>query len=428
MSAIRRKDNKGRVLNENEFQKADGRYEYRYRDCNDVLRSVYSWRLTESDRLPKGKRECKPLRELEVELSKAEIDEIDVFTARHTTLNEYFELNMANRNLRKTTRNNYIYMYNTYVRNGLGMRALTNFKPSTFKTFYNDLITVHNFKPNSMEVLHTILHPIFEDAVEDGLIKVNPTTGAMKKVRKSKDWVKTPKREALTLEQQKAFMGYINDHSTYKKWVRVFTFFFGTGLRVSEFCGLTWDNCNFRNNTITVEKNLVYRPVYEFDSVKGEIKKDVGELKTMSSERVIPMFTEVRNALLAEKERQERERIVPTEICGVSNWVFLNRYHSPFLPASINRAIDRIVADYNREEKGKARAEKREPLLLPKFTAHIMRHTFCTRLCENEPRVKIIQDIMGHSSIRTTMDIYNTVSEKLKRDSIHSLQGNFFIA
>lgn len=58
MSITIRKDNKGRVLNENEFQKSDGRYEYRYRDLNGKSRSVYSWKLTASDRLPKGRREC----------------------------------------------------------------------------------------------------------------------------------------------------------------------------------------------------------------------------------------------------------------------------------------------------------------------------------------------------------------------------------
>lgn len=429
MSTIRRKDNKGRVLNENEFQKADGRYEYRYRDLNGTFRSIYSWKLTDSDRLPKGKRECRPLRDMEYELTKAEIDEIDVYTAKTTSLNDYFDKYMETKSdLRQTTKNNYIYMYNSHIRKDLGNRKLADFKYSTILKFYKDLIYVKKFKPNSMEIFHTILHPIFDTAVEDGVIRTNPTKKAMKKIRELDEFKKKPKRASLELAEQKAFMDYISNHKTYKKWVGVFTFFFGTGLRVSEFCGLTWDNCDFQNRTIKVEKNLIYRPYYEHDATKGTIKKDVAKLKTMNSYRLIPMFDEVRNALLEEKARQERNHITPQEICGVSNWTFLNRYNTPFLPASINRAIYRIVGDYNKEETEKAKSENRTPVLLPKFSAHIMRHTFCTRLCENEPRVKIIQEIMGHSKIETTMEVYNTVTDKLKQDSFHSLQGKFFIA
>ena len=429
MSINRRKDNKGRVLNENEFQRTDGRYEYRYYDGNGVFRSAYSWKLTESDRLPKGKRPCKPLREIERELTKAEIDCIDVYTAEHTSLNDYFDKYIeAKSNLRQTTKNNYIYMYNSHIRNDLGNRKIANFKYSTILTFYRDLIYKKGFKPNSMEILHTILHPIFDTAVEDGLIRMNPTKKAMKKIRELDEFKNRPERRSLELSEQKAFMEYISNHKTYKKWVGIFTFFLGTGVRVSEFCGLTWDNCDFNKGIITIEKNLIYRPKYEFNSVNGKIGKDIAELKTTSSHRVIPMFDEVRNALLEEKKRQEQKGITPQEICGVNNWTFVNRYNAPFLPASINRVIDRIVEDYNKEETEKALKENREPVLLPNFSAHIMRHTFCTRLCENEHRVKIIQEIMGHSGIETTMDIYNTVTEKVKQESFQELQGKFFIA
>lgn len=429
MSTIRRKDNKGRVLNENEFQKSDGRYEYRYYDANNNFRSIYSWRLTDSDRLPKGKRECKPLREMIKEITKAEIDDIDVYMAEHTSLNEYFDKYMKTKSdLRQSTKNNYIYMYNSHIREDLGNRKLAKFKYSTILTFYKQLIYEKKFKPNSMEIFHTILHPIFETAVEDGIIRVNPTKRAMKKIRELDEFKKKPKRDSLELEQQKAFMNYIRNHKTYKKWNGVFTFFFGTGVRVSEFCGLTWDNCDFKHNTIKIEKNLVYRPQYEQHSTTGKSKKDVADLKTITSHRIIPMFDEVRTALLEEKERQEQNGIKGQEICGVSNWVFLNRYNAPFLPASINRAIERIVLEYNKEETEKAKGENRDPLLLPKFSAHIMRHTFCTRLCENEPRVKIIQEIMGHASIETTMDIYNTVTQKLKQETFQTLQGKFYIA
>ena len=58
------------------------------------------------------------------------------------------------------------------------------------------------------------------------------------------------------------------------------------------------------------------------------------------------------------------------------------------------------------EEIINAKKENREPLILPDFSCHHLRHTFCTRLCENESNLKVIQTIMGHKNIETTMDIY----------------------
>ena len=67
------------------------------------------------------------------------------------------------------------------------------------------------------------------------------------------------------------------------------------------------------------------------------------------------------------------------------------------LPVEVNRAIHLVIAEYNQEETAKAKKEKREAFLLPDISAHHLRHTFCTRLCENETNLKVIQSIMGHA-------------------------------
>ena len=72
-----RKDTKNRNLLPGEYQKSDGRYEYRYTDVNGAQRSVYSWTLTQTDRAPAGKSSPKYLRELEREIAKDLQDEID---------------------------------------------------------------------------------------------------------------------------------------------------------------------------------------------------------------------------------------------------------------------------------------------------------------------------------------------------------------
>lgn len=74
------------------------------------------------------------------------------------------------------------------------------------------------------------------------------------------------------------------------------------------------------------------------------------------------------------------------------------------------------MTDYNAKELIRAKRESREPVILPKFSSHIARHTFCSRLCENETNVKVIQQVMGHRDIRTTLDIYAEISENRTRE------------
>ena len=93
------------------------------------------------------------------------------------------------------------------------------------------------------------------------------------------------------------------------------------------------------------------------------------------------------------------------------------------IPGTINAALYTIQKDYNLEEESTAKRDGREPLYLPKFSVHVLRHTFCTRLCENESNVKVIQEVMGHASIVTTMNIYNEATMDAKRESFEKLNG-----
>ena len=91
------------------------------------------------------------------------------------------------------------------------------------------------------------------------------------------------------------------------------------------------------------------------------------------------------------------------------------------------RAFRRIYRAYNKEETLKAMEEHREPILLPHFSCHHLRHTFCTRYCEVEPNARIVQEVMGHSNIITTMNIYAEVTESTKHESLERCQNNFMI-
>lgn len=105
------------------------------------------------------------------------------------------------------------------------------------------------------------------------------------------------------------------------------------------------------------------------------------------------MMQQVYDVLKDEYERQEEERFCEKNVDGMTNFVFTNRFGMPHNPAAVNRAIKRIVDAHNAEEEVKAKKERRELIMIPKFSCHIFRHTFASRFCENETNVKVIQKV-----------------------------------
>lgn len=413
-----RQGNKGRNLWKGEYQKPSGIYEYRYTDALGKTHSVYSRRLTQTDKVSPEKQDEPCLRELERQIERDRQDGINTALAEKLTLNAFFEDYINNKpGLKQSTRTNYKYMYKKYVSDSLGLKKISQIKYSDILKFYNYLITDIGFKPRSMEVLHTILHPIFTIAVRDGYIRTNPTDGAMTEIKNSHN-CENGKRHALTEVQQSAFMNYISGSQKYSHWLPLFTVFLGTGCRVGELIGLRWEDCDFENKLININHNLIYRL-----QDNGKCEFHITNPKTQAGIRVIPMLNEVKAALLKERKTQEKTGFNETVIDGYRGFIFKNRFGTVFSPHLINRAIDRIIKDYNSDETVKAKSENRDPLLLPHFTVHNLRHTFCTRFCENETNLKIIQEIMGHSDIKTTMDIYNEATLDKKKESFINLEG-----
>ena len=115
------------------------------------------------------------------------------------------------------------------------------------------------------------------------------------------------------------------------------------------------------------------------------------------------------------------------EVDGMSGFVFCNRFGNLHNPQAINRAIKRITENHNSEEIVKAKKENRPAVIIPHFSCHHLRHTFCTRFCENESNVKVIQAVMGHKNIETTLDIYAEVTDAKKTESIENLSRNLKI-
>lgn len=171
-----------------------------------------------------------------------------------------------------------------------------------------------------------------------------------------------------------------------------------------------------------INHNLVYRVQED-----GTCTNHVNSPKTKAGIRIIPMIDEVFDAFLEEYQYQKVIGFCTDEIDGYSGFVFCTGDGKVYLPNAINRTIRSICADYNKEEESKAKEENRDPVLLPKFSCHILRHTFCTRFCENETNLKVIQEIMGHADISTTMDVYAEATQEKKKESMTSLQSALLV-
>ena len=272
-----------------------------------------------------------------------------------------------------------------------------------------------------MDNVHTVVHPSLQLAVRDGLIVNNPSDSAMTEIKRSKLW-DAPKRRALTIPQQKAFMNYLESDRDYEGWLPIITVLLGTGMRIGECLGLRWEDLDFENRMISVNHNLTERP----DS-KGECRKHIQTPKTDAGTRTIPMIQEVFDAFLAEYEIQKCLGFCEAEIDGYSGFVFSTATHTVYSAAAVNNAIHRAVKAYNDKEEREAKKEGRMPVVLPDFSAHHLRHTFCTRLCENETNLKVIMDIMGHADISTTMDIYAECTKEKKKQVMTNIEGCIII-
>lgn len=404
--AERRKDTKGRVLKENETQRPDGTYSYRWRTANGKRNAVYGRTLEE-------------LREKEQKVLRDKSDGIKT-NAQNVTLNDIFDLWVnIKRGLKDNTFQNYIYMYEQFVRDYLGTVKITKLKRSDIRRFYNYLIDERGLKVSSVDNIHTVLHQVVALAVEDEYLRTNVSDNALKELKQSRN-LYTEKKRSLTTQEQKIFLDYLKKNPMYQHWYPIFSLMLGTGLRVGEATGLRWEDVDFENNIISINHTLVY-----YNHSKGGCYFGINTPKTRAGERTIPMIDSVREALLQEKENQIMQGIeCKVTVDGFTNFIFINRFGNVQHQGTLNKALRRIIRDCNQDILDNANNSQIE-VLLPRFSCHILRHTFTTRLCESGINIKVIQSVLGHADISTTLDIYADVTKDLKNAEM--LSFNDFI-
>ena len=402
-----RKDNKGRVLRLGEYQRHDKTYEYRYTDPFGKRRGIYADTLQE-------------LRKEEDKLLRDQLDGLDIYSGGEATVNFLFDRYIKMKtNLRNSTLANYKYMYKKFVRDSFGKKKIVEVKYSDVLQFYNHLITDCGLKIETVDNVHSTLHPAFQLAVRDNIIRRNPTDGVMATIKKGRTRVKTT-RHALTLEQQRTFMNYVAESPFFCDWLPLFTVMLGTGCRVGELVGLRWEDLDFENKLISINHSLTYYP-QDGEDKKRTCSFAVSLPKTEAGIRTIPMLPQVENALIDQKKQNSFDGRVSETIDGMTDFIFLTGNNRVITPRQINDVIKRIVKACNEAEAKKAADENREAVVVPHFSNHYLRHTFCTRFCESEPNVKVVQSVMGHANISTTLDIYTDVTENKKSEAMMKL-------
>ena len=406
-----RKDNKGRLLRAGEsYNSKRELYVFTYTDYLGKRHYKYS-------------KDLVSLRKKEEQIKKDQLDGIDSYLAGNVDLNYLFDRYMAVReDLRVTTKANYEAAYDRYVRNALGKVKLSEIKYTQIVLFYIDLMKTRGIHIGTIEYIQRMIRPSLQIAVRDDILRSNPADGVIQLVKKKTQCDGMNVRHALTIEQQRAFINYIRETPLYERWYCLFMVLIGTGIRVGELCGLRWQDIDFEKRQLSVNHALYY-----FGGKKntGPSRWIVTDTKTDAGHRIIPLVEAVYLALLEEKKNQEKYGVCcHTEVDGMSGFIFYNRFFEVPVPESINREITRIVERYNLEEEVIAKKAKREPVLLPPFSCHHLRHTFCTRLCEADMHIKVIQSIMGHKDIHTTLDIYSEVTEWKKQISVNEAFNN----
>ena len=380
-------DNKGRILCTGERQRPeDNRYLYRYFDSTGKRRIIYALTLSE-------------LREKEKQIQRDLQDGIDI-SRSDMTLNQLFQMYMDNKtDLRESTRCNYISVWNNGLKDSvLGNMKIAQIRQIHIRSFYSELVK-KGLSANMVKLYHNLIYPALELAGDSDIIRKNPAKDAKKGIGGTKK-----ERTAMTIAEQGKLLDFIKGSDRYRIYYPMMVFALSTALRVGELTGLRWSDVDLKENIIHIRQQLIYR------NLGDGCRFHVQDLKTEAGRRDIPLTASARKSLIRQKElslllgsKQKKE------IDGITDFVFLNSLGNPYATNAINFMLKNMVDAYNRAEREAAGREKREAEPLPHISAHILRHTACTRLAESGIDPKTLQYIMGHSSIAVTMDIYNHV-------------------
>lgn len=343
----KRRDNKGRILRTGESQRKDGRYAYKYIDAFGKQQFVYSWKLVATDKTPAGKRELPALRDKIKEISRDLEDGIDTIGKKMTVCQLYAKQNGLRKNVKHGTKKGRDYLMGLLQDDPFGMKSIDAVKQSDAKEW---------------------------------AIRMSEKGFAFQTISNFKRSLKA----ALTAKQEESLLAFMEQDTVYRKYRDEVIILLGTGLRISEFCGLT-TALDFKNRQINVDHQLLR---------DADIGYYIETPKTKNGIRQIPMSEEVYQAL--KRVLKNRGNAAPFSVEGYKNFLFLKNDGMPKVSANYDSMLKGLVKKYNKQNKEQ----------LPNITPHILRHTFCTRLANAGMNPKALQYIMGHANITMTLNYY----------------------
>lgn len=364
----KRRDTKGHVLNRGESQRKDGSYQYRYTTANGKRQTVYASDLNS-------------LRVKEKEIADSLHKGIDYAAGSITVRDMVKKYLFLHRGLKQSTKEWHEQMIKLLDYDGFGDRAIKNIKVSDAQAWLG-MLSENGKSYSSLSGLKGILKPAFELACRENVISSNPFAFKITEIAAND----SRERHALTLAEQQTWLDFVKNDPSYAVYYDWFVILLGTGLRISEFCGLTMHDIDWQNQKIHVQRQLLRdkdRRLY------------TSSLKTQKGKRDIPMTEDVaaslRNVIAARPKMN-----VAFMLDGCRDFLFITRDGTPHDRGNIANTIKRIKQKYDTQHT--------KPF--PNISPHILRHTFCTNMTSSGMTPKDLQYIMGHADIRTTLGKY----------------------
>ncbi|MBQ3194387.1 MAG: site-specific integrase [Oscillospiraceae bacterium] len=381
----KRRDNRNRILREGEYQRTDGRYRYRYIDEDGKEKNVYSWRLDKNDPTPKGKKRELSLREKEKQIQADLFDHIVTNGGNYTVVELVEKYVSLKTGVSHNTRAGYKTVINILKKEAFGKQRIDKVRLSDAKAWLIKLQQVDGRGYSSIHSIRGVLRPAFQLAVDDDLIRKNPFGFELASVIVNDSVT----REAITRKQERELLKFIKEDKHFCRYYDAIYILFNTGLRISEFCGLTFSDIEFDQNRIKVDHQL---------QRTSQMQYVIQDPKTESGIRYVPMSEEVVacfRRILANRVAPKVEPMVD----GYAGFLFLDKNDRPMVALHWEKYLQHIVEKYNKIYR----------IQMPKVTPHVCRHTFCSNMAKSGMNPKTLQYIMGHSDISVTLNVYTHV-------------------
>ena len=376
-----RKDSRHRTLRKGESIRANGKYQYKYH-INGKPHFVYSWKLEPTDSLPAGKHPCLSLRELEKQIQRDLDNNIDL-TSSNMTVCELVDRYLATRTgVRHTTQNNYKFVQNILAGEEFGKRKIKSVKTSDAKLFLIKLQREDKKGFSTVKTIRGVLRPAFQMAVDDDILIKNPFGFQMVGVVVNDSVT----REAVSKDQMRKFLKFVHDDNVYCKYYEVVYILFHTGMRISEFCGLTMKDIDLEKKVVNIDHQL--QRTSNMELVIEPTKTSAGTRKLPITDDVADMF----RAIIEDRPKPKVEKMV----CGYSGFLFLDEAGLPLVAMHWEHRFNHMVHRYNEIYK----------VQIPNITPHVCRHTYCSNQAKAGMNPKTLQYLMGHSDIGVTMNVY----------------------